>query len=138
MLAQSFKTADELEITEAQKAALMKVLVLLETEKLVHVAAGLIYAKSEPKFAGQFNMNQWRGENHCGTICCIGGTAELVGNLERHEFHDAACEKNVELRHLFYPTSAAIDWESITPAQAAIALRSYLTTGDSHWELAVA
>lgn len=131
MLAQSFQSAADLGITELQKEALRKTLVLLETGKLRLVPMGGTpeYADQPSVFSGQFNMNQWRAENECGTICCIGGTAELIGGVDmRPRSH------NGRLIGLFYPDIDCLVWASITPAQAARALRSFLTTGDAKWQ----
>ena len=133
MLAQSFMTADDLEISERQKDALIKTLVLLETGKLKHTQRPVdgTYLGENGKFTGQFNMNQWRHTyRECGSICCIGGTAELIGRV-------SFAEASGNLHRLFYPSIlvASNDWNHITPAQAARALRSYLTTGDARWDL---
>lgn len=143
MLAQSFKTAEELRITPKQFDALVKTLVLMETGRLVHidddkVAEGNCNHPIEVcNFTGHFNMNLWRSKDKCGTVCCIGGTAELIGNFT---FAD---EYNLpeELRTLFYPNDGmndnGIHYNDITVEQAATALRSYLTTGKANWEAAI-
>lgn len=142
MLAQNFKPAADLDLTEPQKEALMKTLVLLETGKLQHVVArGRIVVGAPVKFDGRFNMACWGTAAYsCGTVACIGGTAELIGKVS---FGNGLQHKELlapALYELFYARSVAAehDWESITPAQAATALRSYLTTGDARWDLAVA
>jgi hypothetical protein len=136
MLAQNFKAAADLGITEPQKEALMKTLVLLETGKLTHSPIGEddIFRAGSHKFTGHFNMHTWAREHDCGTIACIGGTAELVGGVV-FGYGDT----NKPLHNLFEPR--AIDWQLwqfITPLQAAVALRSYLTTGDARWDEAAA
>jgi hypothetical protein len=138
MLAQNFKAAANLGLTETQKAALMKVLVLLETGKLVHMRdPSHEYIGGPFMFSGHFNMDSWSVRHECGTIACIGGTAELVGNLQEDEL-DAAASRYQPLHELFYPFLAQMrDWSAITPAQAAIALRTYLTTGNARWDLVV-
>lgn len=137
MLAQNFKTADDLGITDEQKDALIKTLVLLETGKLTHVSGSHAYSPYR-SFSGQFNMNIWHATNHCGSIGCIGGTAEMVGNLHVDSMEIAA-ETNSALDSLFYPHDVDLRlWPEITTAQAATALRAYLTTGDAQWKLAVA
>jgi hypothetical protein len=139
MLAQNFKSAADLGITEPQLSALQKTLVLLETGKLKHVPTGYDgdgHGYPDLKFSGQFNMNQWAGANECGSICCIGGTAQLIGNLAPNEMEMAGAE-NDRLARLFYPDVSGDDWSGITDSQAATALRSYLTTGDARWDLAV-
>lgn len=143
MLAQSFKSADELGITEPQRDALMKTLVLLETGKLRHVPIyddggdlidqirHVVPLKAR-RFSYDFNMAEWSHPHSCGTVCCIGGTAEFVGGLELLSFDHGA---PAALKNLFYPGSLRLS--EITPAQAATALRSYLTTGDAKWREAV-
>ena len=142
MLAQNFKKAADLGISEAQFAALRKTLVLAETGRLRHIDPtdyrhDFLGKKS---FTGHFNMNWWSMKRTCGTCCCLGGTAELVGNLREDALHVAA-QKNPELFNLFYPgrrdRGRDINMKLITPSQAATALRSYLTTGDARWDLAV-
>jgi hypothetical protein len=135
MLAQSFLDASALSIPETHRQALMKTLVLLETGKLVHVArAALINpVRGQKGFTGHFNMSHWRTGYECGSVCCIGGTAEIVGDVL---FGDLP--HNDGLGELFYAKSATISLREINPAQAAIALRSYLTTGAANWEEALA
>ena len=133
MLAQNFKTADELEISERQKEALMKTLVLLETGKLEYSRAfDFEVDEGNPTFCGKFNMRYWTQPGRCGTIACIGGTAELIsGVVFPYSGHDG-------LRRLFQPETPRMEeWKNITPLQAATALRSYLTTGHPRWDLAV-
>lgn len=137
MLAQSFKSAADLEITEPQLAALQKTLVLLETGKLVHRPT---YNDDDTLsdgvgriFSGEFNMNTFATSHRCGTVACIAGTAELVGKVKfAGEIRPEALE------YLFYAGHLVFDMRDITPSQAATALRSYLTTGDARWDLAVA
>jgi hypothetical protein len=132
MLAQSFKSAADLGITEPQRDALMKTLVLLEAGKLTHVKDTMIFRPRSVArgFTGHFNMIWWGNEHPCGTVACIGGTAELVGGVT-FDLTTSALDR------LFWPPTHS-DWGGITPAQAATALRSYLTTGDAKWHKAVA
>lgn len=134
MLAQSFKSAADLGITEPQRDALRKTLVLLETGKLRHVPLKY-WDDLEPMartFTGHFNMNYWGNHHACGTVACIGGTASIVGNVEFADMPRA-------LDDLFYPNALnSTAWADITTAQAATALRSYLTTGNANWAEAVA
>lgn len=139
MLAQSFQSAAELGISEPQRDALMKTLVLLETGKLTHETGRYRFSsvsEENRKYSGRFNMTLWAAEHDCGTVCCIGGTAELVGNTS---FDMWAFSRNEPLKSLFAPSVLLCrDWEKITPSEAATALRSYLTTGDAKWHEAVA
>lgn len=137
MLAQNFKTAAELGITEAQKAALIKTLALLDGGKLKHHPDLPTGWSPGETFSGHFNMNWWSVPSECGTVCCIGGTAEMIGNVRFDPD-----ERPRALSRLFFPnrdlTKKLAPYDSITPSQAAIALRSYLTTGDARWDLALA
>lgn len=136
MLAQNFKSAVDLRISEAQKDSLIKTLVLLETGGMRHSPCDFGYDfDATPTFTGHFNMARWGNiSSSCGTVACIGGTAELISGVS----FDQIKLENENLRGLFYPISLEPIWHSITPAQAARALRSYLTTGDAKWAEAVA
>lgn len=136
MLAQSFMSADELHITEPQRDALQKVLVLLETGKLTHVSnEDLDYdGDSALRFDGLFNMQTWCSKHTCGTVGCIAGTAEIVAGSELFSYEI----RDRNLSDLFNPWEIGSDkWQEITPSQAARALRSYLTTGGAKWSEAV-
>lgn len=138
MLAQNFKTADELEISEEQHDALRKVLVLLETGKLRYVPyEQLDFSPGEHVFSGHFNMTTF-GDNHaCGTAACIAGTAQLISGVKF-----VGMDRPEGLSDLFYAESLDHSGpddplDKITVDQAARALRSYLTTGDARWDLAI-
>jgi hypothetical protein len=130
MLAQNFKSADDLGITEPQHQALRKTLVLLETDKLAHVEP-VDRCADRGSFTGHFNMCEWNTASACGTVCCIGGTAELIGNVK---FEPQGLPEGLD--ELFFPNAFRV--EDVTPSQAATALRAYLTTGDAKWHEAVA
>lgn len=131
MLAQNFKTPAELGLTEAQHRALVLTLNALERGELTHVIVeknqygGFV---TNPKFTGHFNMRRWNYESDCGTVCCIGGTAEILGGLAQYEL-DQLSNRNLQLSRLFYPNG---NWDA-TPAKAAKTLRGYLTTGVTDW-----
>jgi hypothetical protein len=136
MLMQNFKSAADLKLTEAQKDALVKTLVLFETGKIQHRhnTERVDSIDKDPTFCGYFNMQHWQAAHPCGTVACIGGTAELIGGV------DLESQNNEGLFRLFHPYSVLskiASWDEITTIQAATALRSYLTTGDAHWDLAV-
>lgn len=128
MLAQNFKTAAELEITEPQREALIQTLAYFEQGKLQHVYDGNYDTEEGFEFTGHFNMNYWRNQAPCGTIACIGGTAELIGNV-RFEVYD----RPGALDQLFFP-DYGVRYEEVTTEQAAQAIRSYLTTGEPRWK----
>lgn len=145
MLAQNFKSAADLGITEPQLSALQKTLVLLETGKLRHITdddAKIRVRNSwreagvEPRFDGNFNLSTWGMEASCGTVACIGGTAEAITGVSFDGWMD---RPGSGLNNLFAPNEISTElWSAVTPAQAATALRSYLTTGDAKWHEAVA
>ena len=67
MLAQNFKTAADLDLTEAQHAALIKTLALLDGGKLTHAKAFDAHIYRAGKFTGHFNMAEWTTQADCGT-----------------------------------------------------------------------
>lgn len=145
MLAQNFKSPTDLGLTDAEQSAFILVLGLLERGELVHVTkwSGASLRK-DGQYSGQFCMELWNDTfSSCGTIGCIGGTAEMVGNLPHGSLLDTM-KGNQKLTDLCFPgellfeAGVEIDYSDITPAQAARALRSYLTTGDPNWVYAVA
>lgn len=133
MLAQNFKTPSELGISDAEFDALYKVLGMLERGELVHHQ----YRSSSEKreLIKGFNMAGWPcpgTKDECGTVGCIGGWAEVIGQLH---FTPNSFKR---LHPLFYPKPRSTSlYGNITPAQAAIALRSYLTSGDPCWDEAL-
>lgn len=131
MLAQNFKLAADLGISEPQREALMKTLVLLETGKLTYAPHSPKMVPRTAPYTGHFNMSGWAREGECGTVRCIGGTASIIGAVHFEVPRPQALE------NLFYPP-APILIDKITVDQAATALRSYLTTGDAKWHEAVA
>lgn len=141
MLAQNFMTADALGLTVEQHTALIKTLALMDSGKLTHVLAedGGSWGT---EFSGGFNMDVWATYSDCGTVACIGGTAELISGRPVHELFGLNHWKlPTQLRELFYPglvcNNEDFDYKKITVAQAAVALRSYLTTGAADWESAL-
>lgn len=141
MLAQNFKTAIDLGISEAQADALRKTLVLLETGKLQYFDVSNLYNSQRfcghpREFSGHFNMETFGTRHECGTAACIAGTAELISGIKF-----VGMDRPDALENLFYGDDASgnqLSLSEITPSQAATALRSYLTTGDARWDLAVA
>lgn len=134
MLAQNFKTPADLGLNDAEFDALVKVLGMLERGEVQHATS-----YGEATIPNGFCMNIWGDEDaddphRCGTVACIGGWAERVGNGVNFQ----AKALSPELESLFYPgdgdDQVEVDsWDDITTAQAAMALRNYLTTGKSNW-----
>lgn len=126
MLAQNFKTAADLGISEAEQSALIKVLGMLERDELEYLPANIT-----PQIPNGFNMQKIGRKYNCGTAACILGWCRIVGGEEL--FNDAnnyvkATSQAFEL-FMFGDSRRG----SVTPAQAAQALRSYLTTGAPDW-----
>src|SRR5688572_22689470 len=130
MLAQNFMTAKDLQISEATRDALIKTLALMDSGGLVHKNIDRlgIGTRRDLSFDGLFNMGVW-GVKYptCGTVCCIRGTAQLISGQEIGED-----EWTYEMSDLFLAIETDA-LESITVEQAAMALRSYLTTGKPNW-----
>lgn len=130
MLAQNFLPPATLGISNIEHEGLVKVLVLLEQEKL-SLAKFLDWT-----FSGtgeRFNMLTFGLEEDCGTVACIAGWAyKLTGN--------AAFQNTIEFDYSSLPMSLSnlfgLSHDSLihnhrrTPAQAAVALRHYLQTGE--------
>lgn len=130
MLMQNFKTAADLGITETEQDALIKVLGMLERAELRYAEGG------ETECENGFNIGtQGKG---CGTPACIGGwVARLMGIDEGRyvdsympDFSERRPDKALSGLYWRYPKDVGVD-------EAATALRSFLTTGDARWDLAV-
>lgn len=120
MLAQNFKSAAELGITEPEFRSLITVLGMFEREEI------------PPE---KFNMRTV----NCGTAACIMGWCKNVSidNVFLGDSRDV-CVRQTELYQGLFLFGRDLRLRKLLPAQAATALRSYLTTGDARWDLAVA
>lgn len=124
MLMQNFKAATDLGITEIEIEALIKVLGMLERQEIPEEL---------------FDM-ETVGEPECGTAGCILGWTRTV-NMSAYDLLDERwwdSPSNSALDALFSPIRHGPPAHDATPSQAAVALRSYLTTGDSNWAEALA
>jgi hypothetical protein len=128
VLAQNFKTAKELGLANVEVEALVTVLRMLERGDI---------AREE------FHMGHFRHE--CKTPACICGWAHHISR--GRAFPELSSpygpimlyrRLNKPISELFRLTEARGSGGEITPAQAAIALRSYLTHGETRWEEATA
>lgn len=141
MLAQNFKTAVDLKITDEELTALVKVLGLLEREELVHTIIPDDTSTEEDEtlknIPNGFNMNY---DGACGSVLCIGGWAakfmnkvpdEYVALHRAYQVQDAV----TPLTPLYWP-SDEMDWDYITMPQAATVLRHFLVQGVVDWKLA--
>mgnify|MGYP001610561516 FL=1 len=127
------KTAEELRITEEQRCALVKALAFLQEDKIKYrpLEGPVLGFKSKGK-VDHFNMRAWTREYECGTVCCIGGTAQALSGTS---FPNSSVFRNRNLNNLFYPSNQEA-WNA-TPQQAARALSNYLSTGYASWHKAM-
>lgn len=135
------KTAEQLNLPADQYNALVKTLEFLESGKVTHIhggqAAGIDIPLGTDAVPIYFSMNWWYGaaQHDCGTVACIGGTAELLSGVK------FSGELDEELFKLFYPDSGDLElapvYNDITVEQATKTLRDYLETGDVDWSHAL-
>lgn len=130
MLASSFLSADHLGLSPLQHEALIHVLGVLERGELRHVV-------DYDEAAGGDVVGFTMGTFACGSVHCIGGWAD---RLYGTNFAGLSLLKDYEDRRwfalyaLFYgDPDAAVELDDVTVAQAAEALRNYLTTGSARW-----
>lgn len=133
MLMQNFLSYKQLRINKHEWEGLVKVLALFDCGDLEHVPAGSVGVEP-PKGCHGFNMTWFE----CNTARCIGGWVRAFGGKRfRDSYH-----RNKALNALYFPMfknkAYHNDYGKVTVAQAAIALRSFLTTGDAKWDEAVA
>lgn len=123
MLAQNFKTAEELGLTEFGYSGLLRVLGMLERGELVYTTPGHFIPNG-------FNMREAWSKGQCGTIGCIGGYA---GRYNSSELFTINVKGGDNCGKLFCPP----DWRKgrYTVEQAAKAVRSFLVTGTPDWGL---
>lgn len=122
MLAKTFKTANELNVTQEMYDALRKVLENLESGKLKHTSDW------RPTEKYGFNMNVIFVEGHCGTAGCILGWASHYTGKD----HCLLEFENKGLHGLFYP-DCILDYVNMSTQDAAYALRKFLETGVISW-----
>lgn len=131
----------ELDLTPEHHRALVLTLEYMRAGRIFHSPPVDIFG-SDGNFTGHFNMRYWHRVADCGTVACIGGTAEMLGGVI---FTDKA-RNNQDLYDLFHPFAVCAEtshhefmrlsktWERITVEQAALALENYLATGSAGWK----
>ena len=128
-----FKSPAELGLTQAERDALIKALLLMENGQVKHVPGSNFNTYNAAQDKMPFNMAHWHREYDCGTVCCIGGTAELVGGLPLNSLAEKASKLvlygDSNLHTMFF------HWNGGDPTEkrAARVLRGYLTTGQTRW-----
>jgi len=130
MLAQNFKTADELQITDEERSALIKVLGMFEREE---IQPSTPY---KPNCRNGFHMATVRSTEDCKTVACIKGWCQIVGGNHLFDpFNGRPIPPRLYDELFLYGDERRKKINS--PDQAAAALRSYLTTGRARWNLAL-
>lgn len=138
MLAQNFKTADELKISEEELSAAISVLGMFERGEIVHqtpISNFRDWDAETPIAKRSFNMACSGVQADCGTIACIGGWMAVLMGYQGKGIN--AYVNSTRADSTLYPLFWLRTDIRITADQAATALRSYLTTGDARWDLAV-
>jgi len=125
------RTAEELGILPSQREALIELRDGFCRGDFSHQ-----YDLDETKDGAKrlFNMNVWRSDSGCGTICCIGGWVEAITGTSFGEFQGYKAQNDPKLRSLFYPPLHPAYWGQITVKQAAAAINNYLEEGDPYWK----
>ena len=125
----NFLSAKELGLSDLQYRGLVMTLRGMESGTVVH------YKKLDPMnlSAGihPFRMENWRRPwGSCGTVACIGGTAEIMVGVGRWGlFTDPIHRQKGELGNLLFRFP-----DCVTEVEAAKALRGYLETGKTDWK----
>ncbi len=146
LMQRQMKTAQELGISQEQLDALVMTRDHLNKMQLKE-NLWVRFIKNQPVV---FRMNTWITgfvyEERCGSVCCIGGTAELLGNVNFTDRHIPLPE---QLDNLFFPPKGQKHYQvsihasrhpawKATPKQAAVALETYLYDGKTDWDFAMA
>lgn len=126
-------TPEQLDLSAAQHAALVRTLQLAENGTLQHWQfRDEIEANDDGVGTpGLFNMNVWNGRVGCGTVHCLAGTAEAVAGA--YLFRGRELQLPLQLDRLFWCAFSPVPMQYVTVAQAARALRGYLETGVTDW-----
>ena len=137
----NFKSAKELGLEQEEWEALITTLTLLENDAIVHVRERNQDSRAKDPKRPVFNMAVWQDYTPCGSVMCIGGSAEYFGKLQMNQLADKAEDMedagNPALYALFYPALEK-DYDSLTAKQGAKALRHYLKTGQADsWQVAL-
>lgn len=137
MLAQNFKAADDLSLNETEYRALITVLGMLERDEIPFGEDGQWFNGKVVQEPVGFNMYHVYSAAPCGTVCCLAGWTECIARVPPYSLFEKR-RNDVGLEALFDPYFGdGFSIDRITPAQAAIALRGFLTTGMPDWMTAI-
>jgi hypothetical protein len=130
MLARSFKTAAELQITDSEYEAALVVLRMLERGELHHLfedEQSHFNAWDRATIPNGFNMACSGVRTSCGTVACIGGWMAM--HMKLHMRRYVGYTHSPSLRSLFWGNTHS----HTTTEQAAMAMRNFLTVGKPEW-----
>lgn len=137
MLAQNFKTASDLGLKGTEYRALITVLGMLERDEIPFEGEGQRTTGKPQSDPVAFNMYHVYGQASCGTVCCLAGWTEYIARVPAFSLFERR-DGDLGLEELFDPYfGEALSLNRITPSQAAVALRGFLTTGEADWMGAV-
>lgn len=125
MLAQTFKTAKELKISQAKYDALVKVYWMFADEKIPE------HLFDMGTIGSPVLLEKGRKEVPCGSPGCILGWCQAV-SFEAFMPGSATDYVGTGLHSLFFSPVACCDYAT-SRAQAAKAIHNFLTTGSANW-----
>jgi hypothetical protein len=137
MLSQNFKTAAELKLTDAEFAAAITLLGMLERDEIPH-EPHTPYCIEKPKQGekpNKFNMNLVYGSYLCDTTACFCGWIEYLAKSAPLSLANKVVSAGV--RDGRFELMYAATRSDITTSEAAIALRNFLTFGEPRWSEAL-
>ena len=130
----SYQTAEELKLPQWLYDALLSVKKVLKEGEVKYISERELLHHHYPEYSGEvpdvvlFNMSHWADKLDCGTVCCIGGLVEHIGQHSVLSHEIAGWER---LEDLFYPPINRM--KGITIDQALVAIENYLISGDADW-----
>jgi len=119
------KPAEDLGITDVERAALCRVHEMLDGGRLPATNPIMPVGNS-------FDMRVWQRKESCGTVACIAGWANLIDRRAFPGVGTAQWLFGLDPRpsRLFCPD---LRFDPITPAMAVRALRTFLIDGEADW-----
>ncbi len=127
----TYKTAEELKISEKEHTALQQVMQMLESGEIAErdLYQHLVH-QTKPKV---LHMGSTRCSTACGTAACIGGWVAILTDEENIDEYvwgqNWLNNPRAPLHNLYWQHTRG----RTTTAQAAQAIKNFLTTGDPNW-----
>lgn len=140
-----YKSAEELEISQAEYDAIIRVKDGLQAGNYIHVGEDFAYGDATGLDKGQKVFNMTIGFDSvgrsCGQVGCIGGWMGIELGLSPKDADSYVGEHDDHptLGHLFYPEVPSPAWKVLDDKAAGFAIESWLKTGDGvrAWKEAV-